>query len=58
MAGILDGSPSEWHDKICYVAHTLCAVRFPEKMPSRPFVSPVSPSGAFNIDIHYQQGIR
>jgi predicted O-methyltransferase YrrM len=53
MAGILDGSPPEWHEKICYVAHTLCAVKFPEIIPSRAFVAPARPSGAFSIDIQH-----
>ena len=57
LAGMLDGSPPELHSKIYHVAHTLCAVYIHQKPRSFPFVSPQSPSGAFELRLSWKKDI-
>lgn len=54
MAGILEGCPDRFHDNIIHVAHTLCAVFFPEKQSGTRLDAPVIPTGRFRIDITYE----
>jgi hypothetical protein len=51
LAGILDGSPQDYHSSIYHIANTMCAVFFNRDLDSRPFESPQIPAGAFEIKV-------
>jgi len=57
MAGILDGVPEKFHGNIRHIAHTICAVYFPEPVEgvSRDILQ--RPTGFFNIRLDYHDGL-
>jgi predicted O-methyltransferase YrrM len=51
MAGILDGTPKQYHDKLYFVSNTLCAIYTRRKLKSSAFVSPVRPEKVFEVNV-------
>jgi len=54
LAGILDGCPKDYHNKLFHIAHTLCAVYLPGQTGGDRLEIPVEPKGAFKVDIRFQ----
>ena len=55
LAGILDGIPSQFRDKLYQVSNTLCAIFTREKLNSKKFVSPVIPNKEFKLNIEVRR---
>ena len=56
LAGILEGTPKDYHKNIFHIAHTLCAVYLPGYRGGEPLQAPVQPVGLFKVDISFQNG--
>jgi predicted O-methyltransferase YrrM len=56
MAGILDGCPKEYHDRIYQVGNTMCAIFIRRALETRPFESPQIPEGYFELQIKKATG--
>ena len=55
LAGILEGCPKAFHQHFFHVAHTLCAVYIPDFTGGRKLDAPVTPSGAFQIELKFNK---
>lgn len=51
MAGIMDGLPAEFHERLHHISNTKMAVLLPEKMEGIDFTSPQTPEYAFSVYI-------
>ena len=51
MAGILDGTPKQYHDKLYFVSNSLCAIYTKRPLKSKTFVTPVHPERVFEIRV-------
>jgi len=51
MAGILDGTPRQYHNNLYFVSNTLCAVFTKKEWPSRSFSSPAYINKVFNVHL-------
>lgn len=51
MAGILDGTPKQFHNNLYFVSNTLCAIYTRKPLKSKKFVSPVHPNKYFDVHL-------
>lgn len=51
LAAILDGVPEQYRQNIYQVSNTLCAVYFPEPMPSEQRTTPGKPQKTFRVQL-------
>jgi predicted O-methyltransferase YrrM len=58
MAGILDGTPEEFHKRIYHVGHTKCAVYINRDIRSNQLDPPVKPEFYYQVDINYKKVIH
>ena len=57
MAGILDGTPKEYHSKLYHVANTKCAIFINRELKSKKLEAPVSPEFFYEVEINYKKVI-
>lgn len=55
MAGILDGTPKEYHKRIYHFGHTKCAVYINRELNSHELDSPVIPDFYYQVEINYKK---
>jgi methyltransferase family protein len=51
LAGILDGTPKEFHQHIYHAGNCLCAVFIREEFPAEKLVAPVEPKHYFEVSL-------